>query len=139
MPTWRDEYDFKVPKNAFRLITGRYVMFTHSATTNNIMLRDIMKTNHIWINNNVAKELSIKEGDKVEVKSSVATVELLAYPTNKIAPNVIFFSHGFGISSSELEQAFGNGASDNQLIEDKMENIYGCATMNETNVYIRKL
>ncbi len=139
MPTWRDSYDFKVPDKSFRLITGRYVMFTQSATANNIMLKDIMKTNHIWINNAVAKNLNIIEGDKVEVKSNIGKVEILAYPTNKIAPNVVFFSHGFGSHSDELEQAFGNGANDNQLIEDKMENIYGCAVMNETDVQIRKI
>ena len=139
MPTWRDSYDFKVPDKSFRLITGRYVMFTQSATANNIMLRDIMKTNHIWINNTVAKNLNIIEGDRVEVKSNIGKVEILAYPTNKIAPSVVFFSHGFGSNSDELEQAFGNGANDNQLIEDKMENIYGCAVMNETDVQIRKI
>lgn len=139
MPTWKESYDFKVPDKSFRLITGRYVMFTQSATTNNVMLRDIMKTNHIWINNVIAKNLNIIEGDKVEVKSNIGKVEILAYPTNKIAPNVVFFSHGFGSNSNELEQAFGNGANDNQLIEDKMENIYGCAVMNETDVQIRKI
>ncbi|MCD6433932.1 MAG: molybdopterin-dependent oxidoreductase [Sulfurimonas sp.] len=138
MPTWKDSYDFTLPDKRFRLITGRYVMFTQSATTNNIMLRDIMKTNHIWINNAVAKKLDIAEGDIVEIKSNIGRVEILAYPTNKIAPNVVFFSHGFGSSSDELEQAFGNGANDNQLIEDKMENIYGCAVMNETDVQIKK-
>lgn len=139
IPVWRDSYDFKIPNNHFRMITGRYVMFTQSATTNNVMLRDIMKTNHIWINNQIADKLKIKEGDKVEVKSPIGKVEILAYPTNKIAPNVVFFSHGFGVSSDELETAFGNGANDNQIIEDKMENIYGCATMNETNVTLRKI
>ena len=139
MPTWRDSYDFKVPDKSFRLITGRYVMFTQSATTNNIMLRDIMETNHIWINNTVAKNLNIIEGDRVEVKSNIGKIEILAYPTNKIAPSVVFFSHGFGSNNDELKQAFGNGANDNQLIEDKMENIYGCAVMNETDVQIRKI
>ena len=139
IPAWKDCYDFKVPDGSFRLITGRYVMFTQSATANNVMLKDIMKTNHIWINNKIAQTLDIKEGDKLEVKSPIGKVEILAYPTNKIAPNVVFFSHGFGTSNDELEVAFGNGANDNEIIEDKMENIYGCATMNETNIVLRKL
>ena len=139
MPTWQDSYDFRVPKGRFRMITGRYVMFTQSATTNNCMLRDIMSTNHLWINNDIAKKLGIQEGDDIEVTSPSGKVKILAYPTNKIAPDVVFFAHGFGVASDELEQAFGNGASDNILIEDHMEKIYGCAAMNETNVSVRKV
>jgi thiosulfate reductase/polysulfide reductase chain A len=139
MPAWHDSYDFKVDKGRFRMITGRYVMFTQSATTNNIMLRDIMATNHLWINDEVAKRLDIKEGDDIEVESATGRVKILAYPTNKIAPDVVFFAHGFGVSSDELEQAFGNGASDNILIGDHMEKIYGCAAMNETDVSVKKV
>jgi thiosulfate reductase/polysulfide reductase chain A len=139
MPTWRDSYDFKVKKNSFRLITGRYITSTQSATTNNIMLRDIQNTNHIWINDKISKEKGIKLGDKVIVKSSIGQITITAYPTNKIAPNVVWFSHGFGIDSKELHNSFGNGASDNQIIEDSFEKIYGCATMHHTDVEIRKI
>ena len=138
-PLWRDEYNYIIPKGKFRLITGRYIYFTQSATSNNVMLRDIMSTNHLWINDNVAKNLNIKLGDLVEVKSSISSVHIKAYPTNKIAPNVVFFAHGFGENSKELSNAYGNGASDNEIIEDKIEMVYGDAVMNETNVEIRKI
>jgi hypothetical protein len=52
---------------------------------------------------------------------------------------VLWFAHGFGTASQELTNAYGKGASDNMIIEDKFEKIYGCATMHETNVTIRKL
>ncbi len=139
MPTWRDEYDFKVPENKFRLITGRYVTVTQTATANNIMLKDFEETNRLWINNIKAKELGIKKDDKVMVISSIGKVIIEAYPTNKIAPNVVWFAHGFGIQSQELTNACGHGASDNMIIEDKYEKIYGCSTMHETNVSIRKI
>ena len=138
-PVWRDTYDYFVPKGKYRLITGRYIYFTQSATANNEMLRDIMSTNHLWINNVVAKSLHISLGDLVEVKSSVSSVHIKAYPTNKIAPDILFYAHGFGESSKELSIAYGNGASDNEIIEDKMERVYGDAIMNETNVEIRKI
>lgn len=139
IPTWHDRDDFKVAKDSFRIITGRYVTSTQTASTNNIMLRDIEATNHIWINDAVAKRMSIKEGDTVSVSSSIARVVIKAYPTNKIAPNVVWFSHGFGMQSEELINAFGNGACDNQIIEDSFEKVYGCATMHHTDVQIRKL
>ena len=138
-PTWRDEYDYCIPKGKFRMITGRYIYFTQSATSNNEMLRDIMATNHLWINNSVAKKLDIKSGDLLEVKSSISSVRIKAFVTNKIAPDILFFAHGFGENSKELSNAYKNGASDNEIIEDKMERVYGDAVMNETNVEIRKI
>jgi len=139
MPTWRDEYNFEVAKNHFRFITGRYVNFTQTATTNNAMLRDIISTNHIWINNKIAKKLEIKLGDIVEVKSPQSSVTIKAYPTNKIHPSVVWFAHGFNSTSEAMTNSYNNGANDNEIIEDKFEKIYGCATMHHTNVTIRKI
>lgn len=139
MPTWRDEYDFRVTKDSFRMITGRYVMFTQSATTNNKMLRDLEATNHIWINDKIAKSKNIKLGDLVEVKSSIGKVHIKAYPTNKIHPQVVWFAHGYNSTSESMTNSYGNGANDNEIIEDKFEKIYGCATMHHTDVTIRKI
>ena len=139
MPAWQKGYDFIVPKGTFRMITGRYVTSTQSATTNNSMLRDMQHTNHLWINNKVAQKLQIKEGDEVEVASSISKVVIKAHPTNRIAPDVIWFSHGYGGSSEAMHQAFGNGACDNAIIEDRFEKIYGCAAMHHTNVTIRRV
>lgn len=137
-PRWRDEYDFKVEKGKFRLITGRTIYNTQSATANNEMLREIFYSNHIWINDKIAKAKSIKTGDVVEVKSKVGSIKIKSYVTNKIAPDVVFFAHGFGITSPEMHVGHDIGASDNEIIEDKMERSYGDAIMNETDVEIRK-
>ncbi|NOZ90898.1 MAG: molybdopterin-dependent oxidoreductase [Epsilonproteobacteria bacterium] len=139
MPTWRDKYDFKVKNGHFRMITGRYVTETQSATTNNIMLRDFYQTNHIWINNQVAKKLNIKVGDIVEVESSIGKIRIKAYPTNKIHPQAVWFAHGFNSKSFYMSNSYNNGANDNEIIEDKFEKIYGCATMHQTDVTIRKV
>jgi thiosulfate reductase/polysulfide reductase chain A len=139
MPTWHDDYAFNVPAGKFRLVTGRHAQFTQSGTTNNAMLRDLIPTNYIWINNQVCDKMGIEFGDKVEVKSSIGKVTIMAYPTNKIAPNQIFMLHGFGGSSEKMEMAYGNGANDALLIEDKIEPVYGAAVMHETNVEIRKV
>jgi len=139
IPTWRSSYDFAPPENSFRLITGRYVTSTQTATTNNIMLKEFKEKNYVWINNQVAKSLDINEDDYLVLSSAVDSVVIQAYPTNKIAPQVLWFAHGFGTASEELTNAYGKGASDNMIIEDKFEKIYGCATMHETNITIRKL
>ena len=138
-PKWRDEYNFRVSKDKFRLITGRTIYNTQSATANNEMLRELFYQNHIWINTKEAKKLGIKTGEIVEVKSSVGKIYIKAYVTNKISPKIVFFAHGFGVASPYLHNGYRVGASDNEIIEDKMERSYGDAVMNETDVEIRKV
>ncbi len=139
MPTWKEEYNFSVPKGKFRLITGRHAQFTQSGTSNNSALRDLMPENYIWINKRIAKEKGIEFGDKLEVSSKVGSTIIRAYPTEKIAPNQVFFIHGFGEESSALTWAYKNGGNDNAVIEDVLEPVYGAAAMHETNVEIRKV
>ena len=139
MPTWKDEYLFSVPEGKFRLITGRHAQFTQSATTNNLMLRDLIDTNYLWINKRIAKEKGIRFGDMLEVKSRVGRAHIKAYPTEKIAPNQVFMIHGFGGINPDMTMAYDNGANDAAIIEDSHEPVYGAAVMNETNVEIRKV
>ena len=139
MPVWKDEYEFSVPDGKFKLLTGRHAQFTQSGTSNNVMLRDLMPENFIWINKRVATKRGIKFADMVEVSSSVGKTRLKAYPTEKIAPNQVFFIHGFGEESEALTWAYKNGGNDNAIIEDVIEPVYGAAAMHETNVEIRKV
>ena len=139
MPTWKDEWNFNVPKGKFRLVTGRHAQFTQSGTTNNMMLRDLIPTNYVWINKRVAQKMGIKFGDMVEVSSKVGKIHLKAYPTEKIAPNQTFMLHGFGGNSEGMEMAYGNGGNDARIIVDEIEPVYGAAAMHTTNVEIRKV
>ncbi len=139
MPIWKDEYDYKIPKGKFRLMTGRHAQFTQTGSANNSMLRDLMYQNYIWINKRVAASKNINFGDTIEVSSKVGKTTLKAYPTEKIAPDNLFFIHGFGHESSALTWAYKNGGNDNAVIEDVMEPVYGAAAMHETNVEIRKV
>ena len=139
MPIWKDEYNFSVPAGKFRLLTGRHAQFTQSGTSNNAMLRDLMPENYIWINKRVAIQKDIKFGDMIEVSSSIGKTQIKAYPTEKIAPNQVFFIHGFGEESDELGLACRSGGNDNAVIEDIVEPVYGASAMHETNVEIRKV
>jgi len=75
----------------------------------------------------------------VEVSSAIGSVVIRAYPTEKIATNVLFFVHGFGAESSELTLAHHRGANDNLIIEDLYEKSFGSAAMHETIVDIRRV
>lgn len=138
MPIWNDDDVKKVPNGKFKFISGRHAQFTQNSTSNNVMLLELMPENYVWINNEEAKELSIKHGDLVEIMSSVGVVKLKAYPTNKIIPQTIFYVHGFGAQSAAQTFGYKNGASDNQIIEDDIEPVFGGAIMHETIVTVRK-
>jgi thiosulfate reductase/polysulfide reductase chain A len=139
MPIWRDEYAFHVPEGKFRLLSGRHAQFTQTGTANNMMLNDLMHENYLWINKRVANEKGIAFGNLIEVTSSIGSTRLKAYPTEKIAPDQLFFIHGFGQEASGLTWTYKNGGNDNAIIEDTMEPVYGAAVMHETNVEIRKV
>ena len=139
MPTWRDELYRETPKGKFKFITGRHAQMTQNSTSNNIMLLDLVRENHIWINKAQAEERGIKLGDTVEVESSAGKIRIKAYPTIKIIKDVVFYVHGFGQESTGLTFGYRNGASDNMIIEDRMEPVFGSAAMHETIVDIRKV
>ncbi|MCF6245111.1 MAG: molybdopterin-dependent oxidoreductase [Sulfurovum sp.] len=139
MPTWREELYTPTPQGRFRFITGRHGQFTQSGTSNNALLLDLMDENYLWINKRVAQEKGINFGDNIEVKSSIGAIQIKAYPTEKIGPNVVFFIHGFGAESSELTLAHHKGANDNMIIEDHYEKSFGSAAMHETIVDIRRV
>lgn len=139
MPTWKKDYELKIPSNKFVLLTGRHAQFTQSSTSNNELLLDLMPTNYLWINKSIAKQMGIVFGDEVEVKSSVGLLTIRAYPTEKIGPKNLFMIHGFGSNSSGLRNAYENGGNDNFIIEDAMEPVYGSAAMHETIVSVRRI
>jgi len=139
MPTWHDKYLIPIPEGKFKFVSGRHAQFTQNATQNNIMLLDQVKENHLWINDKEAAKRGIQFGDWVEVESKVGKVQIKAYPTNKIIPGVVFYIHGFGAQSTGLTFGYRNGASDNVIIEDRIEPVFGSAAMHETIVDVRRV
>ncbi len=139
MPTWREELYVKIPQGKFKFITGRHAQFTQDATQNNIMLLELMKENYVWINDEEARKRGIGFGDEVEVTSKIGSVRIKAYPTPKIIPETLFYIHGFGAKSTGLTFAHRNGASDNEIIEDRIEPVFGSAIMHDTIVDIKKV
>lgn len=139
MPVWVDEDYVKVSEGKFRFISGRHAQFTQNSSQNNIMLLELMKENYVWINDKQADLYGIKFGDTVEITSGVGQATIKAYPTSKIVPDTIFYVHGFGAKSKGLTFAYNNGASDNEIIEDRIEPVFGSAIMHDTIVSLRKV
>ena len=139
MPTWNDNQYTKTKKGKFKFISGRNAQFTQNATSNNAMLLDLVRENYIWINQDQADEMQIEHGDIVEVKSKIGKIHIKAYPTHKIIKDTLFFVHGFGADSDGLTLGYRNGASDNIIIEDVIEPVFGSAAMHETQVEVTKV
>ena len=139
MPTWRDALYKEAPRGKFKFISGRHALQTQNSTANNIMLLDVMRENYLWINKEQADARGIEFGDMLEVSSSVGSVRIKAYPTIKIIKDVLFYVHGFGQESTGLTFGYRNGASDNMIIEDTIESVFGSAAMHETIVEIRRV
>ena len=103
------------------------------------MLLELMHENYLWINDKEAEKLGIEFGDTIEVTSRVGQVRIKAYPTPKIVPQTVFYIHGFGAKSEGMTFAHRNGASDNEIIEDTIEPVHGCANMHDTLVTLRRV
>jgi thiosulfate reductase / polysulfide reductase chain A len=124
------------PAGRYRLILGRSAYMTHGTTANNAYLHDIMSINHLWLHPAEAGKKGLKDGQMVRVKSPLATETLRLLITEKIRPDCVYLSHGFGVLSKGQGLIFGKGGSDAALIEDFVEPISGNIAMHHTFVEI---
>jgi thiosulfate reductase/polysulfide reductase chain A len=98
-----------------------------------------MRENVAWINDQVAEKIGIKNGDLLEIASSVGKIRIKAFATRKILAETIFYIHGFGSNSAGLTLAHRTGASDNEIIEGTIEPVFGSAIMHDTLVTVKKV
>jgi thiosulfate reductase/polysulfide reductase chain A len=59
--------------------------------------------------------------------------------TEEIRPDCVSMAHGYGKKSKWQRLAYGNGASDAQLLESSWDKVSGGAALHETFVTIRKV
>jgi thiosulfate reductase/polysulfide reductase chain A len=126
------------PSGEFRLILGRKAYFTHANTTNNPWLNSFASTNHLWLHPAAAESLGVSDGERVEVTSSVASVQLPVRVTPEIRPDCVFMLHGFGNRSKWQRLVYDVGASDAQVLETAWDKVSGAAALHETFVKVRK-
>jgi thiosulfate reductase/polysulfide reductase chain A len=139
LPVYRKPSEGK--PGQFRFIVGRHGQFTHSSTQNNIYLLEAYGDfeNSLWINEKVAKDMGLKAGDKVKVKSKVGEQTVKVLPTKFIRPEVVYYVLGFGRLSKGLSLIYNKGASEAEILVDYVETISGNACMHETFVEIEKV
>lgn len=129
-------------KDSFRLITGKQSIHTHTQTANVPMLMQITKDydlERVWMNPKRAKELGIKDGDMVEIKSSEATSKVRVFVTERIHPEAIFVPSHYGIRSKYQKTAKDIGFGYMEHVPFDLEPIGGHAMIHEVIVTVRKV
>jgi thiosulfate reductase/polysulfide reductase chain A len=106
------------PPGRFRLLYGRSPAHSFARSQNNPLLLEIDPVNRLWINDQVARELGVADGDAVEMvgEDGAASLPLPAKVTPGIRRDCVFTAHGFGGGSHLLGRAYGRGASDTELL-----------------------
>jgi len=106
------------PPGWFRLLYGRHPVHTFAKTQNTSLLHQLNPENDLWLNADVAASLGVKDGDRVwlENQDGVRSGPIKVKATQRIRPDAVFMSHGFGRSAPGLSLANGKGASDAALI-----------------------
>lgn len=106
------------PQGYFRLLYGRHPVHTFAKTQNTPLLHQLNPENDLWLNAGVAASMGIKDGDKVylENQDGVRSGPIKVKATQRIRPDAVFMSHGFGRNAPQLSLANGRGASDAALI-----------------------
>ena len=106
------------PKGYARLVYGRVPMHTFSRTMNNLWLSNECPEGKLWLNDEVAKKMGVKDGDEVIIENQDAyrsnPVKLMVTPG--IRHDIVYLPHGFGSRSPLLTKTYKHGASDQFLI-----------------------
>jgi thiosulfate reductase/polysulfide reductase chain A len=114
----------KLPENRFRLVVGRVALHTHVSTQNNPYLNEICPENVLWLNSQRAASLGIKDGDILEISSTIGSGNIKAHVTDLIHPEAVFMLHGFGHEARTASRSFNKGLADG-LIQGNVSDMIG--------------
>ncbi len=119
------------------LVNWKEALHTHSRTMNNRWLMEFHGENELWINTIRAQSLGIADGNNVIVENQFASARAKARVTERIHPDVVGMTHGFGHWGLG-PVAKGKGTNDTQFVPGKAERISGMAAHKDGSVRVRK-
>jgi thiosulfate reductase/polysulfide reductase chain A len=129
------------PLGYFRLIYGRAPVHSFARTQNNKVLDALMAENEVWINDQSARDLELRDGQHVTLENldGVKSLPVRIRITKGIRRDCVYMVHGFGHESPSLRRAYRRGASDTQLMTRvKVDPIMGGTGMRVNFVRIAK-
>jgi thiosulfate reductase/polysulfide reductase chain A len=107
------------PKGFARLLYGRVPVHTFNRTQNNTWLHQSMPDNPVWINDEMAAKLQLKDGDTVGLINSEG-VKSRTTTTVKVTPGIrkdsVYMAHGYGSANPLMSVGVGAGIDDQSLI-----------------------
>ncbi|RME40915.1 MAG: transcriptional initiation protein Tat [Caldilineae bacterium] len=136
VPTW--EPPAPAEPGQFYLLTGKVAQHTQFATHNNRLLHERVPTNPLWINPVPAAERNLQEGDLAWVESASGKVKTPVHVTERIRPDSVYMTPGFGHVSKGLTTAYGEGVSDSDLHLTFTDPVSGSQALSQTCVKIYK-
>ena len=130
------------PKGFARMVYGRSPVHSFNRTQNNAWLHHEIPVNPVWLNDELAAKMGLKDGDKIYLENQDGkrskTPSILKV-TPGIRKDVIFLYHGYGSYNPALSVGFGQGIDDNSLnTKTKVEPETGCCAMRINFVRIVK-
>ena len=106
------------PPGYLRFIYGRAPVHSFSRTENNAWLDDLMAENPIWVSQEAASRMSLRDGQKVclENQDGVRSPVITLRTTPAMRSDVAYTVHGFGAQAPGLKKAYQHGFSDTALM-----------------------
>jgi thiosulfate reductase/polysulfide reductase chain A len=122
----------------FRLLFGRAPTHTFGRTANNRFLASVYAENELWVPAGIAKERGLQMGEEVVLvgRDGTKTLPIKVRVTQRIRPDCVYMTHGFGHTAQGLRFAKGKGADDNQVAGSEVDPIMGGTGMNATFVKV---
>ncbi len=121
------------------LLSGRAPMHTLTSTMNNTWLLKEMPENELWLNEDIARRMAVRDGDRLflENQDGIRTFKpVLIKVTPGIRPDCVYLVHGFGQRSHLLQQGFDRGVSDSYLTSRTNKDSISAGAALRTN-YVR--
>ncbi len=131
------EYPFYlVPFRSIALLDGRNAHLPWLQATPDPTTTGVWST-WVEINDKKARELEIREGDVIELRSPAGTIQVVAYPTPAAPPNVLSVPMGQGHQEFG-RYAGGRGANPLKLVATLKDQTTGALAWAATRVAIQK-
>jgi thiosulfate reductase / polysulfide reductase chain A len=107
----------EAPAGMLRLVYGRSPVHTFGKTQNTPVLSELQSENAVWLNEEVAATLGLKDGARVMIENQdgARSGPVLVKVTQRIRTDVVFMVHGFGHNAPGMKRAHKRGASDTAL------------------------
>ena len=143
IPRWEEPLVSPDPKDphSFRLLHGKQAIHTHAMTANQPYLMAISHRydmTRLWMNGERGRQLGLKDGDWVQVKSMIGEGRIRVRLTEGLHPSCVWLPSGYGIFSKHLETAYDVGLSYNDFLPTYFDPTVGHVMSSEVIVQVKK-